>query len=49
MRGRTRSSRTTRWSRRWSGKIGRAETAIDPAPMNMAETVVVFKPKNRVA
>ena len=28
------------------GKIGRAETATDPAPINMAETVVVFKPKN---
>jgi len=28
------------------GKIGRAETATDPAPVNMAETVVVFKPKS---
>ena len=28
------------------GKIGRAETATDPAPVNMAETTVVFKPKN---
>jgi Cu(I)/Ag(I) efflux system membrane protein CusA/SilA len=29
------------------GKIGRAETATDPAPTNMAETTVVFKPKDR--
>ena len=28
------------------GKIGRAETATDPAPVNMAETTVVFKPKS---
>ncbi len=28
------------------GKIGRAETATDPAPVNMAETIVTFKPKN---
>ncbi len=28
------------------GKIGRAESAIDPAPVNMTETVIVFKPKN---
>lgn len=28
------------------GKIGRAETATDPAPINMGETTVVFKPKN---
>ena len=28
------------------GKIGRAETATDPAPVNMAETTVVFKPKD---
>jgi Cu(I)/Ag(I) efflux system membrane protein CusA/SilA len=28
------------------GKIGRAESATDPAPVNMAETTVVFKPKN---
>jgi len=27
------------------GKIGRAETATDPAPINMAETIVVFKPR----
>ncbi len=25
------------------GKVGRAETATDPAPVNMAETMVVFK------
>ncbi len=29
------------------GKIGRAETATDPAPVNMAETIVVFKPKDQ--
>ena len=29
------------------GKIGRAETATDPAPINMAETTVVFKPKDQ--
>jgi len=29
------------------GKIGRAETATDPAPVNMAETTVVFKPKDQ--
>src|SRR5271157_1021987 len=28
------------------GKIGRAETATDPAPINMAETMVILKPKN---
>lgn len=27
------------------GKMGRAETATDPAPMGMAETVVVLKPR----
>lgn len=27
------------------GKIGRAESATDPAPINMGETMVVFKPK----
>ena len=27
------------------GKIGRAETAIDPAPMNMIETIVTYKPE----
>ncbi|MGZ4812594.1 MAG: efflux RND transporter permease subunit [Terriglobales bacterium] len=29
------------------GKIGRAETATDPAPINMAESTVVFKPKEQ--
>ncbi|HVP44341.1 MAG TPA: CusA/CzcA family heavy metal efflux RND transporter [Terriglobales bacterium] len=29
------------------GKIGRAESATDPAPINMAETIVTFKPKER--
>jgi Cu(I)/Ag(I) efflux system membrane protein CusA/SilA len=29
------------------GKIGRAETATDPAPVNMAETTVIFKPKSQ--
>jgi Cu(I)/Ag(I) efflux system membrane protein CusA/SilA len=28
------------------GKIGRAETATDPAPINMAETMVILKPKD---
>jgi Cu(I)/Ag(I) efflux system membrane protein CusA/SilA len=28
------------------GKIGRAESATDPAPMEMVETTVQFKPKN---
>jgi Cu(I)/Ag(I) efflux system membrane protein CusA/SilA len=28
------------------GKIGRAESAIDPAPVNMTETVINFKPKD---
>jgi copper/silver efflux system protein len=27
------------------GKVGRAETSTDPAPINMAETTIVFKPK----
>jgi Cu(I)/Ag(I) efflux system membrane protein CusA/SilA len=27
------------------GKVGRAETSTDPAPVNMEETTVVFKPK----
>ena len=31
------------------GKMGRAETATDPAPIGMVETVVVLKPKSRVA
>ena len=29
------------------GKIGRAETATDPAPINMAETMLIFKPKDQ--
>jgi len=29
------------------GKIGRAETATDPAPINMSETIVTFKPKEK--
>ncbi|MGZ7090869.1 MAG: efflux RND transporter permease subunit, partial [Candidatus Angelobacter sp.] len=29
------------------GKIGRAESAIDPAPVNMTETVINFKPKDK--
>ncbi|HNP34869.1 MAG TPA: efflux RND transporter permease subunit [Woeseiaceae bacterium] len=28
------------------GKIGRAETATDPAPLTMIETIIQFKPKN---
>ncbi len=28
------------------GKIGRAETATDPAPLTMIETTILFKPKN---
>lgn len=29
------------------GKIGRAETPTDPAPINMTETIVTFKPKEQ--
>ncbi|MBI3715747.1 MAG: efflux RND transporter permease subunit [Betaproteobacteria bacterium] len=29
------------------GKIGRAETATDPAPMEMIETTIQFKPQNQ--
>lgn len=29
------------------GKIGRAQTATDPAPLTMIETVVQFKPQNK--
>jgi len=29
------------------GKIGRAKTATDPAPLNMVETVVTFKPRDQ--
>lgn len=28
------------------GKVGKAETATDPAPMEMAETIVMLKPEN---
>lgn len=28
------------------GKIGRAETATDPAPLSMVESIIQFKPKN---
>jgi Cu(I)/Ag(I) efflux system membrane protein CusA/SilA len=28
------------------GKVGRAETSTDPAPVNMGETTVTFKPKD---
>lgn len=28
------------------GKVGRAETATDPAPLTMIESVIQFKPKN---
>ena len=31
------------------GKMGRAETATDPAPLGMAEVTVVLKPRSRVA
>ncbi len=29
------------------GKIGRAETSTDPAPINMTETIVTFKPRDQ--
>jgi Cu(I)/Ag(I) efflux system membrane protein CusA/SilA len=29
------------------GKVGRAESALDPAPVNMIETVVTLKPKDQ--
>ncbi|EGO64833.1 efflux RND transporter permease subunit [Acetonema longum] len=29
------------------GKVGRAETAIDPAPISMIETIVTLKPKDQ--
>ena len=29
------------------GKIGRAETSTDPAPINMTETIITFKPKDQ--
>ena len=28
------------------GKVGRAETSTDPAPVNMTETIIIFKPKD---
>jgi Cu(I)/Ag(I) efflux system membrane protein CusA/SilA len=28
------------------GKVGRAQTATDPAPLNMIETIIQFKPRN---
>ncbi len=29
------------------GKIGRADTSTDPAPINMSETIVTFKPRDQ--
>ena len=29
------------------GKVGRAETTTDPAPVNMSETTITFKPKDQ--
>ncbi|MDO8528018.1 MAG: CusA/CzcA family heavy metal efflux RND transporter [Deltaproteobacteria bacterium] len=29
------------------GKVGRAETATDPAPLSMAETTIILKPKDQ--
>jgi Cu(I)/Ag(I) efflux system membrane protein CusA/SilA len=29
------------------GKVGRAETSTDPAPVNMSETTITFKPKTQ--
>ena len=31
------------------GKVGRAETATDPAPLSMIETTIILKPEDRVA
>ena len=31
------------------GKVGRAETATDPAPLSMLETTIMLKPEDRVA
>ncbi|VAX31530.1 Cobalt-zinc-cadmium resistance protein CzcA; Cation efflux system protein CusA, partial [hydrothermal vent metagenome] len=28
-------------------KIGRAKTSTDPAPLNMVETVITFKPRDQ--
>ena len=36
-----------RQSHRVVGKIGRAETSTDPAPINMSETIVTFKSKDQ--
>ena len=41
-------SRAARNSRRWPpsfGKVGRADTATDPAPFSMAETTIRLKPR----
>jgi Cu(I)/Ag(I) efflux system membrane protein CusA/SilA len=27
--------------------VGRAETSVDPAPVNMSETTITFKPKDQ--
>jgi Cu(I)/Ag(I) efflux system membrane protein CusA/SilA len=32
---------------RVTGKVGRAETATDPAPLSMIETLILLKPKDR--
>ncbi len=29
------------------GKVGRAETSTDPAPVNMTETIITFKPRDQ--
>ena len=29
------------------GKVGRAETSTDPAPVNMSETTITFKPRDQ--
>jgi Cu(I)/Ag(I) efflux system membrane protein CusA/SilA len=39
--------RTVPEVKRVFGKIGRAETATDPAPLTMVETVIQFKPKDQ--
>ena len=30
----------------WVGKVGRADTSTDPAPLSMIKTVVTLKPKS---
>ncbi len=45
-RGRTRSSSRRRKSNRVAGKLGRADTATDPAPVQMIETTIMLKPKS---